>query len=93
VLNDFAIRRRLARTSALLLALAFAAPTGSLAHASTHSLTPDCSASGDTLKCDLLGFLNFLYAAAGVLALVLIVVVVLAVKSYRKNRNDEKVGS
>jgi hypothetical protein len=71
----------------------FAASTGNLAHASTLSIEPGCSASGDSLKCHLLGLLNFLYAAAGVLAFMLIVVVVLAVKSYRKNKDDKKVGS
>jgi bacteriorhodopsin len=91
--NCFVIRRRLARTHALLLALAFAASTGRLAHAATLSIEPGCTASGDSLKCHLLGLLNFLYAAAGVLAFMLIVVVVLAVKSYRKNKDDKKVGS
>jgi hypothetical protein len=93
VLNCFAIRRRFARTHALLLTLAFAVSTARLAHASTLFAASDCSASGDSLKCHLLGFLNFLYAAAGVLAFMLIVVVALAVKSYRKNKNDEKIGS
>jgi hypothetical protein len=41
----------------------------------------------------MLGFLNFLYAAAGVLMFILIVVVTVAIKSYRKNKNDEKIGS
>jgi heme/copper-type cytochrome/quinol oxidase subunit 2 len=59
------------------------------AHASTL-LVPACDTAADSFKCRLVGILNFLYAAAGILALVLIVVIVLAVRMYRKNRSAEK---
>jgi hypothetical protein len=78
--------------SSLLLALALAVAAGRPVHALALSSVPDCSAFGGGLRCDLLGILNFLYAAAGVLAVVLLAVVALAVKSYRKNKDDEKVG-
>ena len=89
----FAIRRRLARAVTALLSLVLATATVSLAQATALISVPDCSASGGSLKCHLLGVLNFLYAAAGVLGCLLIVVVVLAVKIYRKNETDEKVDS
>jgi hypothetical protein len=73
-----------------MLALALAASTSRLMYASTLTDTPDCSASGDSLKCHLLGILDFLYVAAVVLGIVLIVVVVLAVNSYRKNKKDDE---
>jgi hypothetical protein len=53
-------------------------------------LGPACDAAGDSFKCRLTGILNFLYAAAGVLGLVLIVVVSLAVRTYQKNRSAGK---
>jgi hypothetical protein len=97
VLNSFAIRRRLTRSNSrpytLLLALAFAVSTSCVAHAFTFSAASDCGASGNSLSCHLLGFLNFLYAAAGILAFMLIMVVALAIKSYRKNKKDEKIDS
>lgn len=83
--------RRRSQTAALLIA---AASVSRAAHASATVIAPDCTASGDGFGCRLLGILNLLYAAAGVLALVLIVVIIVAVKSYRKNnRIDERHGS
>jgi hypothetical protein len=59
------------------------------AHASTL-LDPACDAAGDSFKCRLTGILNFLYAAAAVLGLVLLLVVFLAIRTYQKNRSAEK---
>ena len=87
----FTIRKRLARAVTALLSLVLVTATFGLAQASVLTSVPDCSASGGSFKCHLLGVLNFLYAAAGVLGFLLIVVVVLAVKAYRKNETDEKV--
>ena len=76
-----------------MAALAVAAAAGYPAHASVISSVQDCSASGDRMKCYLAGVLKFLYAVAGVLLVLLIGVVGAAAKSYRKNKDDEKVGS
>jgi hypothetical protein len=84
---------RLPRWYSLLVALAVAAAVGCPVHASALSSVPDCSASGGGLRCDLQGVLDFLYMAAGVLGVLLLAVVALAIKSYRKNKDDEKVGS
>jgi hypothetical protein len=84
---------RLSRWYLLVAALAVAASAGYPVHASAISSVPDCSASGDGLRCYLAGALKFLSAAAGVLLVLLIGVVAMAVKSYRKNKDDEKVGS
>ena len=92
MLNNFAIRRRFTRAYRLLLALTLTMATSGLARACTFSFSPDCNASGGGIRCSLLGLLKFLYAIAGVLAFVLIVVAALAVKSYRKNKQDEKTG-
>ena len=93
MLIRFAIRRRLARAVTELLVLVVATTTVGLARASVLTSVPDCSASGDSLKCHLLGVLNFLYAAAGVLGFLLIVVVVLAFESFRKHKTDGKADS
>ncbi len=63
------------------------------AHASEVIFTPGCAASGAGISCYLPGILNFLYVVAIVLGVVLLVVLVLAIKSFRKNKDDEKVGS
>jgi hypothetical protein len=93
VLHGFLNRIRLSGWYFLVAAMALAASTGDPVHASAISSIPDCSASGGSLRCYLGGVLKFLYAAAGVLLVLLIGVVALAVKSYRKNKDDEKVGS
>ena len=84
---------RLPRWYLLVAALAVTAVAGYPVHASAISSVPDCSASGESMKCYLGGVLKFLYAVAGVLLVLLIGVVGAAVKSYRKNKDDEKVGS
>ena len=91
--NGFADRTRLPRWHLLVVALALAASAGYPVHAAAVSSVPDCSASGDSLRCYLGGVLKFLYVAAGLLLVLLIAVVAVAVKSYRKNTDDEKVGS
>ena len=93
MLNGLADRTRFPRWYFLVAALAFAGGAGNPLHASAISSVPDCSASGGGLGCYLTGVLKFLYAAAGVLVVLLIGVVAMAVKSYRKNKDDEKVGS
>ena len=85
------IRRRLAKPPAALLALALGVSVSAAAHASSIAGMTGCSASGDSMKCRLLAILNFLYAAAGLLGLLLIVVVVLAVRAYRKNKTGGQV--
>jgi hypothetical protein len=50
--------------------------------------TPDCDASGSSFKCELQGFLHFLYAAAGLLAVVLVGVVWAAVHIYRQKADS-----
>ena len=84
---------RLPRWYLLVVALAVTAVAGYPVHASAISSVPDCSASGESMKCYLGGVLKFLYVAAGLLLVLLIGVVGAAVKSYRKNKDDEKVGS
>ena len=86
----FATRRRLARAVTASLSLVLATTTVGLAQTSVLMSVPNCSAYGDSPKCHLLGILNFLYAAAGVLGFLLIVVVVLAFESFRKNKTDGK---
>ncbi len=93
MLNGFAVRTRLLRWHFLVMTLAIAAATGCSVHAAAISSAPDCSASGGSLNCYLGSILRFLFAAAGLLLVLLIGVVALAVKSYRKNKDDEKVGS
>ena len=56
------------------------------------SSTPDCSAAGGGWACYLPGIFRFLLVIAIILGVVLGAVIFLAVKSYRKNK-DEKVGS
>ncbi|MGA8939001.1 MAG: hypothetical protein WB439_07540 [Acidobacteriaceae bacterium] len=76
-----------------LLVLACAAAASRSAHASSLMLAPDCGVSGGGYSCYLPGILRFLYALAIVLGVVLLVVVALAIKIYRKNKVDKKVGS
>ena len=61
-----------------------------MAHGSEISLSTNCSASGDSLKCHLIEFLWFLYATAGVLGIVLVIVIALTVQSYLATRKDDK---
>jgi hypothetical protein len=88
VLNLPATRSPFARAHTLPPAFAAIASISTFAHASTLSLSSDCSASSDPLKCYLEQFLNLLYAAAVFLGLALLVVLVLA---YRNVRNVRKI--
>jgi hypothetical protein len=54
----------------------------------SNASTPDCTTSAGSFECSLLGVLHFLYAAAGILAIVLIVVLMAAIHFYRKNRDS-----
>jgi len=75
------------RSVAVGFALALAG-WGRLAHAAVAAATPDCDASGNSFKCELQGFLHFLYVAAGLLAIVLGVVLIATVHAYRKNKKS-----
>ena len=81
-------RKQFVRGRAALLLLAATAWYTVSAHASTLTISTDCSASGDTFKCHLHQFLHLLYAAATFLGIALAVVIVLAYKSLRKSRKD-----
>jgi uncharacterized membrane protein YqjE len=51
-----------------------------------HALSPACDAAGKGFQCRLTGLLHLLYAAAGLLALLLLIVIALALGVYRRNR-------
>jgi hypothetical protein len=80
-----ALSRAIRTSSATLLAL----PLTRVAHASTLTLVPDCSVSGDSLNCHLQSFLHFLYVAAGALAFVLFLTAYMALRTYRQNKNEK----
>ena len=77
----------------MLSGLAIMACASPLAQASVRSAVPDCSASGGDWSCYLPGIFRFLLVIAIILGVILAGVIFLAVKSYRKNKDDEKVGS
>jgi uncharacterized membrane protein YciS (DUF1049 family) len=83
-----ASRPQLATTLAAALAVAAVALTATAAHAATL-ITPDCAASSD-LACHLSGVLHVLYIVAAILALVLLAVIALAVRIYRKNNIEDE---
>ena len=97
MLNRFPTRTlrltRLRSALRFLSALAILAVTSPLARASMLSAEPDCSATGGGWECYLPGIFRFLLVLAIILGVVLTAVIFLAVKSYRKNKDDEKVGS
>ncbi len=76
----------------LLSGIAIMAVTSPLARASVLSAVPDCSATGGDWTCYLPGIFRFLRVIAIILGVVLAGVILLAVKSYLKNKN-EKVDS
>jgi hypothetical protein len=76
----------------MLLGLAMMACASPIAQASMVSGAPDCSATGGDWSCYLPGIFRFLLVIAILLGVILAGVIFLAVKSYRKNK-DEKVGS
>jgi len=59
------------------------------AQATVLLAAPDCSVSGNSLQCRLAGVLNFLTIAAALLAVLLVGVIVLAVRSVRNNKRDK----
>ena len=73
-----------------LAALCVAALASGPAHAAQWLASPDCSASGNSLDCRLAGVLSFLYIAAAVLAFALLLVVLLAVRSFRQRSRSDK---
>ncbi len=74
-----------------LLALGFATTQSRRAHAANLSSTPDCSASGGGWSCYLPGILHVLSVIAIILGLILVMVIALAIKSYRKSKDQEKL--
>jgi hypothetical protein len=80
-----ALSRSILNRSTALLALALTR----VAHASTFTLVPDCSVSGNNLNCHLQSFLHFLYVAAGALAFILFFTTYIALRAVRQNRNQK----
>ena len=91
--SDFAIRNRISRRASLLFAIALAASATRYMHASTYLFAPDCSTSGKPLKCYLSGILNFLDVAAAILGILLIGVIVVVVRIYRKTKGNGNTDS
>lgn len=87
------IRKQTGARWTLAIMLACAVSLSRSAHACAALLTPDCGASGGGISCYLPGILRVLYILAVLLGVVLLVVIALAVKSFRKPKDDEKVGS
>jgi hypothetical protein len=77
----------------LLLTLGFAATSSRFLQAAPLSSTPDCSATGGGWGCYLSGILHFLSIIAIVLGIILVLVIALAVKSYLKTKDHEKLDS
>ena len=81
----------LSRSTRSRVALTFAFVLGATSPCAAATLsTQDCSASGSTLNCHLQSFLSFLYTAAGLLALVLLVVILVATRIYTRNKASLK---
>jgi hypothetical protein len=59
------------------------------ASASAILIPRNCRTAPDSLGCRLNGVLDFLYAAAAMLGVVLVVVIVVTIRIYRRNRDDE----
>ena len=97
MLNGFTTRTpcfmRLRSRFSPLLGVLWMACASPFARASVLSQVPDCSATGGGWECYLSGIFRFLRVIAIILGVVLAVVIFLAVKSYLKNKDDEKVGS
>jgi cytosine/uracil/thiamine/allantoin permease len=80
-----------------LISRSLIAATVVLTLAATHARAavlisdPDCSASANSFNCHLAGVLSFLYVAAALLAVVLVLVIVLAVRSYRRRSDDKRL--
>ena len=78
--NALTIRRTIAAATLSLL-------RACQASAESLHFGPGCAATGDdSFKCRMLGLLNFLYVAAGLLGLILLIVIFLAIAMYRRNR-------
>jgi hypothetical protein len=48
---------------------------------------PDCSATGNSFQCDLDRILHFLYATGIILAVVLVIISIVAIRIYYRNRS------
>ncbi len=82
---------RLRSRFSLLLGTLWMACASSFARASVLALAPDCSATGGGWPCYLPGIHRFLVVIAIILGLILTAVIVLAVKSYLKLKENDKV--
>lgn len=91
--SDFAIRNRISRRYFLPFAIALTASSTRYMHASASLFAPNCSASGNPLKCYLSGILGFLDVAAVILGLLLIGVIVVVVRIYQKTKGNGKADS
>ena len=72
------------------LMMTFAVSSG---RASMLSPIADCTTTGGDWSCYLPGIFRFLLVIAIILGLILAGVIFLAVKSYRKSKDNQKVGS
>ena len=70
------------------MALRFPSPQTLIAALALAS-SPDCAVNGDSLQCRLLSFLNILYILGAVLAVILLVVLAFAVRTWIATRNDK----
>ncbi len=84
---------RFPRSLRWLSGIAILAVNSPLAQASVLSSVPDCNVTGGDWSCYLHGIFRFLLVIAIILGLVLAGVIFLAVKSYLKSKDEEKVGS
>jgi hypothetical protein len=75
----------------LLLALGFAATNSRFIQAAMLFSVPDCTATGGGWGCYLPGILRFLSVIAIILAVILVGVVTLVIKSYLRMRNNQKL--
>lgn len=88
MLNPPTTRIRSRRWFSWLPALVFAATASSLVHASTVLSVPDCRATVGDWGCALPAILRVLSVIAIILAVILVGVVVLVVKSYLRMKHE-----
>ena len=84
----FAVLTRIAPRMKLTFPIAALITLPQLAHAAVISPS-DCLKDANSPSCGINGVLHLLYAAAAVLGIVLLVVIVLAVQSWRKSKRSE----
>ncbi len=52
---------------------------------------PDCSANGDSFSCKLLSLLHLLYVLGAVLAFILAIVILFAVRAWQAGRDNKEI--